>query len=104
MTSHRNHKSNGLPWRVFCGCLLFALLCSPALALPRDELLANLYHTTWTERNGLSGFVKALAQTTDGYLWIGTTNGLFRFDGIYVEPFKPEGDSLPATSVTTLMA
>jgi len=83
---------------------LFALLCSPVLALPRDELLTELYHTAWGERNGLTGSVIALAQTTDGYLWIGTTNGLYRFDGLYFEPFKPEGGALPSTSVTTLMA
>src|SRR4051794_35471124 len=37
----------------------------------------------WTAENGLpQNSVKALAQTPDGYLWIGTLNGLARFDGI----------------------
>ena len=85
-------------------CLLFALLCSPSLALPRDEQLTELHHTTWGERNGLIGSVNALAQTTDGYLWIGTTNGLFRFDGLYFELFKPEGGALPGAFVSALMA
>jgi signal transduction histidine kinase len=80
------------------------MLCSPVLALPRDESLTALHHKSWGETEGLTGSVLALAQTTDGYLWLGTTNGLFRFDGLYFEPFKPEGGALPATSVTTLLA
>lgn len=104
MTSLRNHKRNGSMWEVFRVWLLFALLCSPVLALPRDQPLTQLHHATWDERNGLNGSVLALAQTTDGYLWIGTTSGLFRFDGFYFEPFKPEGGALPASSVAKLMA
>ena len=104
MNSPRNQKGKGSRQRVFWVCLLFALLCSPVLALPRDAHLTDLYHSSWTERDGLSGFVQALAQTTDSYLWIGTTNGLYRFDGLYFEPFKPEGGALPSTSVTALMA
>jgi hypothetical protein len=30
----------------------------------------------------LDGNVEAPAQTPDGYLWIGSTEGLFRFDGL----------------------
>jgi signal transduction histidine kinase/ligand-binding sensor domain-containing protein len=91
-------------WRAFWTCLLFALFCSPALALDRDESLTQLYHTPWNERNGLTGSVTTLAQTMDGYLWVGTTNGLFRFDGLYFEPYKPEGGPLPSASVSALMA
>ena len=46
----------------------------------------------------------ALAQTTDGYLWVGTTDGLLRFDGISFEQYQPEVGSLLATSVSALMA
>ncbi len=39
--------------------------------------------TRWTAENGLpQNWVKALVQTHDGYLWIGTLNGLVRFDGV----------------------
>src|SRR5260370_36120101 len=46
----------------------------------------------------------ALAQTTDGYLWVGTTNGLYRFDGLYFERYSPEAGQLPANSVSTLLS
>ena len=36
------------------------------------------------------GQVAALAQTPDGYLWIGTRRGLARYDGVAFTPFTPE--------------
>jgi ligand-binding sensor domain-containing protein/signal transduction histidine kinase len=37
----------------------------------------------WSAENGFpGGQVNAFAQTPDGYLWIGTAKGLFRFDGL----------------------
>jgi ligand-binding sensor domain-containing protein len=44
--------------------------------------MAQLHHTRWTPQDGAPGQITALAQTADGYLWIGTTHGVFRFDGI----------------------
>ncbi len=40
-------------------------------------------HTAWRIQDGyFAGAPTAIAQTTDGYLWIGTASGLFRFDGV----------------------
>ena len=44
----------------------------------------------WTSENGLpDSSVTAVAQTPDGYLWIGTYNGLARFDGVRFMTFDP---------------
>ncbi|HEY3762538.1 MAG TPA: two-component regulator propeller domain-containing protein [Verrucomicrobiae bacterium] len=44
----------------------------------------------WTSENGLpDNSVTAIAQTPDGYLWIGTFNGLARFDGVRFVTFDP---------------
>ena len=44
----------------------------------------------WTSENGLpDSSVTAVAQTPDGYLWIGTYNGLARFDGVRFVTFDP---------------
>ena len=45
----------------------------------------------WTRERGLpNSSVTAIAQTRDGYLWIGTYNGLARFDGERCVNFFPE--------------
>ncbi len=40
--------------------------------------------------------IQAIAQDSDGFIWIGSWNGLFRFDGREFEPFRP----LPTDGVT----
>jgi hypothetical protein len=43
---------------------------------------------TWQTEDGLpQNSVTALAQTRDGYLWVGTQDGLARFDGVRFVPF-----------------
>jgi ligand-binding sensor domain-containing protein len=87
---------------VIAGWIVF--LSAPMLALDPHQPLAQLYHTSWNAKNGLNGSVLALAQTTDGFLWIGTTDGLFRFDGISFERYKPDSGSFPSATLTALMA
>ena len=44
--------------------------------------------THWTTANGLpQNSIKALVQTRDGYLWVGTLKGLARFDGVRFKVF-----------------
>jgi hypothetical protein len=38
-------------------------------------------HDSWTFKDGAPADVACLAQTNDGFLWLGGPNGLFRFDG-----------------------
>ena len=59
-------------------------LASLARALdPRIGYLSQYAADIWMRRDGLpANTVTALAQTTDGYLWVGTPAGLVRFDGI----------------------
>lgn len=45
----------------------------------------------WTSNDGLpQNSVTAMAQTTDGYLWLATFGGLARFDGVRFEVFDPD--------------
>jgi signal transduction histidine kinase len=66
--------------------------------------IAQMYHSAWTARDGLRGVISALAQTEDGFLWVGTTEGLYRFDGMTFEAYKPETGNFPATGIKTLDA
>jgi hypothetical protein len=68
---------------------------------------ANLQvgHDLWTFKEGAPENVNALAQTVDGFLWLGTTTGLFRFDGIRFEAFhSPFGDKFLSTNIFSLFA
>jgi signal transduction histidine kinase/ligand-binding sensor domain-containing protein len=73
-------------WNVaLTGVLASALLVSigaAATGARPDAGLVSYQVARWTAENGLpQNQVKALVQTRDGYLWIGTLNGLARFDG-----------------------
>ena len=87
------------------GLLALTLLvfAAPVDALDRDRSVAQLYHTAWTARDGAPSQISALAQTTDGYLWIGTARGLYRFDGVSFDSLKPVPDNpLPSYNIYAL--
>ncbi len=87
------------------GWLLALVVCSPGFALDRDRRIDQLYHTSWTLKDGAPAEIFAIAQTTDGYLWLGTTTGLVRFDGVRFEDYTPQkGQDLPEKNVSSLLA
>src|SRR5271154_3075885 len=86
---------------VLAGTLAVA---SRATAVDLGKPISEYTHTAWTARDGLLGSVRALDQTTDGYLWIGTSSGLFRFDGVAFERYKPDVGALPSSAVFSLKA
>ncbi|MGA2039426.1 MAG: response regulator [Bryobacteraceae bacterium] len=60
-------------------------LCFPgaSMALDRDRRIDQYGHNTWTSQNGLPGeSVYQIVQTREGYLWLRTSAGLVRFDGV----------------------
>jgi ligand-binding sensor domain-containing protein len=62
--------------------LWFVLLPDQALALDPGRNLLQYSCQTWHRQNGLPvKAINSLAQTRDGYLWLGTRAGLVRFDG-----------------------
>lgn len=84
------------------GRFLIALLliCStPGLAAPAP---INMHHMSWTAREGAPQMVLTMAQTRDGWLWFGSNNGLFRFDGVRFERYPEPGRKLPANAIATL--
>ncbi|MDQ1348656.1 MAG: hypothetical protein QG573_2032 [Acidobacteriota bacterium] len=68
-----------------CGLLLGLLLIAvaPLAALDPDRRLTQYRVETWGVEEGLPSLsVAVVTQTPDGYLWIGTTEGLASFDGV----------------------
>lgn len=87
--------------------LALALLASlPARALDPPLQISQYAHTSWTARDGaLLGLVFTMAQTPDGYLWVGGSFGMFRFDGLRFVPWQPpQGQSLPDNPYALLVA
>src|SRR5580692_6764073 len=86
-------------------CLLCVVTCAPAFSLDRDRSIAQFTYTFWSEKDGAPSEISSLAQTQDGYLWIGSERGLFRFDGVKFEEYAPPpGVNLPSHSIYSLMA
>lgn len=62
-------------------------------------------HDFWGFKEGAPETVIGLAQTSDGFLWLATPTGLFRFDGTRFELFhSPFGDHLLSTNIYSLFA
>jgi PAS domain S-box-containing protein len=68
-----------------------ACLLSEAHALDPHRQFSQYVREKWSAANGLpGGAVHAIAQSPDGYLWIGTDKGLVRFDGFTFLPVQPK--------------
>jgi len=81
------------------------LLCTAGcLAAPAQSLPEYTRHV-WQASDGLpEQTVQAFAQTADGYLWIGTTGGLVRFDGAHFTLFDRQNTpALHENSIFCLM-
>lgn len=74
-----------------------ALICLVGFSygLDPNRSLVQYVREYWdTESRFPGGAVNAIAQTNDGYLWIGTDKGLFRFDGFqFVRILLPLSDA-----------
>src|SRR6266705_3341061 len=58
---------------------------------------------TWRTGEGLpADSVTAIIQTRDGFLWVGTSAGLVRFDGVKFTEIKPTASSVGSIHVTAL--
>jgi ligand-binding sensor domain-containing protein/signal transduction histidine kinase len=81
------------------------LICAACCGAARADSLAGYTRHVWQASDGLpEQTVQAFAQTADGYLWIGTTGGLVRFDGSHFTVFDRENTpALHENSVFCLM-
>jgi ligand-binding sensor domain-containing protein len=86
------------------GRALALLACSAYAFALNPELDVNQYaHKSWTTREGFfKGAIQAIAQTPDGYLWLGAEFGLLRFDGVKADAWQPPPDQpLPSNAIIT---
>src|ERR1700683_2464107 len=84
--------------------MLIAGTCPVAVNATLD--VSQYAHTAWKIRDGFAkGSILSIAQTPDGYLWLGTAFGLYRFDGVRNVLWQPPPDQqLPSSTITSLVA
>src|SRR5882672_3834762 len=85
------------------------LLLTPrgyVFALDTTLDITQFAHQVWKIRDGFTeGYTESIAQTPDGYLWLGTEFGLIRFDGIRHVLWSPStGQHLPSSNIRALLA
>jgi PAS domain S-box-containing protein len=78
---------------------------TPSKGVDPHRMISQYARDRWTIENDFpGGAISSIAQTPDGYLWIGTENGLFRFDGISFRAFQQASpESLPIGPVQKLI-
>ena len=80
--------------RIAIGMLLLLLSCgvfaqSAAKGLVDQSFLNDFVRKNWTTSDGLPGMtITALMQDQKGYIWLGTYDGLVRFDGVEFTTFN----------------
>src|SRR5687767_2887803 len=91
-------------WRAAFACVLL-LLCGP-IALAQGGGVENVRFRNYNNEHGLSQLtVRAIAQSTPGYIWLGTQDGLNRFDGYSFRVYRHDGadaSSLPDNHIFAL--
>jgi len=73
------------------------------VAADGDQSIVQFVHRAWTAKDGAPNGIRPMAQTPDGYLWLGTRNGLYRFDGVSFARYEPpQGAPFPSNRILAL--
>lgn len=96
-----------MKWRFSILAVLVGVCSLAAMGEPESggaQKQAEFMVKSWSMADGLPHLsVTALAQTRDGYLWVGTLAGLARFDGVRFKVFTPQNcPQLPRSRIGAL--
>ena len=93
-------------WCWICSFLLGWLAPTPAYGLDPARALHQYRCTNWSRQNGLTvSSINAVVQSGDGYLWLGTQQGLVRFNGHAFTSFPvPHSTMFLSQNISSLSA
>lgn len=89
---------------------MLSILCcffpTSLVALDPTSHLSQYGHTVWRVQDGyFAGSPTAIMQTKDGYIWVATEAGLYRFDGVRFVSFSSlSPERLPNNDIYELFA
>lgn len=87
-------------------CLITVLLCTTlrTYGLDPNKALTQYVRQVWTVNEGLPlNAIFTITQTRDGYIWVGTHEGLARFDGIRFTVFNRQNTPLLNNNRVTVL-
>ncbi len=86
--------------------VIVGLQTASARALDPAKHISQYGHTAWRMQDGaFNSAPETIAQTPDGYIWIGTSDGILQFDGLHFVRWTPGyGQRLPNSEVLRLSA
>jgi ligand-binding sensor domain-containing protein len=83
---------------------IWIFLLSAALLVPAACARPVWHERRWAPADGVPSSISALAQTRDGFIWVGSITGLYRFDGIRFERLPDVRGNGLSESIITLVA
>jgi signal transduction histidine kinase/ligand-binding sensor domain-containing protein len=102
----KNIKSSGIARISVLLAILVFCSSEKSAALDPSSHISQYGHSVWRLQDGYFGGAapSSITQTTDGYIWVGTDAGLYRFDGVrFVRWNSPSGEELPSSFVVDLL-
>jgi signal transduction histidine kinase/ligand-binding sensor domain-containing protein len=80
--------------------LVLLSIATPALALDPNLRITQYRHAAWRLQDGVfASAPNVVAQTPDGYIWIGTSSGLVKYDGSRFSPWSPPAARSLSTAI-----
>lgn len=91
-------------WRAWLAGFALGLCAMLVRAATLPVALMEFKHDAWPVERGAPSRINAITQTSDGFLWIGSVEGLFRFDGVSFDPVRLTPDDPQRLVVSSLRA
>lgn len=90
--------------RIWSGALAALLVAPGAFALDPARAITQSRLSVWTSESGLpQNTIDSIVQTRDGYLWVGTEEGVARFDGVrFVVHDRQNAPALRSSFISSL--